>query len=58
MADGIATACMVLGTQKSIEFIKKHPEFSAYLIFSDKAGNYETWFSSSLKNDISETGNE
>jgi FAD:protein FMN transferase len=58
MADGIATACMVMGTQKTIEFIKKHPEFSAYLIFSNDSGNYETWFSSSLKNDISETGNE
>jgi FAD:protein FMN transferase len=58
MADGIATACMVMGTQKTIEFIKRHPEFRAYLIFSNDAGNYETWFSSSLKNDISETGNE
>jgi FAD:protein FMN transferase len=58
MADGIATACMVMGTKKAIEFIQKHPEFSAYLIFSNDTGNFETWFSPGLKNDISETVNE
>jgi FAD:protein FMN transferase len=58
MADGIATACMVMGKQKTIEFINSHPQFSAYIIFSNDDGNYETWYSSDLKDDISEPGVE
>jgi len=55
-ADGIATACMVMGKEKAIEFINTHPEFSAYLVFSDDSGNFRTWFSDNLKEYISETG--
>ncbi len=54
MADGIATACMVMGTEKSIEFIKAHPELSAYLVYSDDGGNFKTWMSEDLKKMISE----
>jgi thiamine biosynthesis lipoprotein len=55
-ADGIATACMVMGKEKAIEFINNHPEFSAYFVFSDDSGNFRTWFSDNLKDYISETG--
>ena len=55
-ADGIATACMVMGKEKAIEFINNHPEFSAYFVFSDDSGNLSTWYSKSLKEFISETG--
>ena len=48
-ADGVATACMVMGKDKTIEFLGKHPEFEAYLIYSDESGNYRTWISESLK---------
>ena len=58
MADGIATACMVMGKDESIEFLNNNPQFSGYLIFSDEKGDYETWFSSDLKGLISETGVE
>jgi FAD:protein FMN transferase len=58
MADGIATACMVMGKDKSIDFLGKKPQFSAYLIFSNENGDYETWFSPNLKDNISETGGE
>ncbi len=54
MADGIATPCMVMGTEKSIEFIKSHPELSAYLVYSDDNGNFKTWMSEDLKKIISE----
>jgi thiamine biosynthesis lipoprotein len=54
MADGIATACMVLGKDKAIEFIKSHPQFSAYFVFSDESGNFKTWESDDLKKKISE----
>ncbi len=53
-ADGIATACMVIGKDKAIEFIEKHPEFEAYLIYSDDSGNFKTWTSENLKKYISE----
>jgi thiamine biosynthesis lipoprotein len=58
MADGIATACMVMGKDKSIEFLNNNHQFRAYLIFSNDKGNYETWFSPSMEGQISETGIE
>ena len=56
-ADGIATACMVMGKEKTIEFLAFHPEFDAFLVFSDESGNYQTWTSENLKRFISEPGN-
>ena len=53
-ADAIATACMVMGTQKAIDFINSHPQFSAYFVFSDDSGNFKTWESDDLKKEISE----
>jgi FAD:protein FMN transferase len=37
-ADALATAFMVMGTEKSIEFLKQHPQFDAYLIYSKEDG--------------------
>jgi thiamine biosynthesis lipoprotein len=54
MADGIATVCMVLGKDKAISFIESHPEFSAYLVFSDDEGNFVSWTSPLLKKLIKE----
>lgn len=56
-ADGIATACMVMGHEKSIEFIKRNPHLSAYFVISGNDGNYETWISENLKEFISEEVN-
>jgi thiamine biosynthesis lipoprotein len=56
-ADGIATACMVFGKEKTIEFLGFHPEFDAFLVFSEDTGNYNTWTSENLKRFISEPGN-
>jgi FAD:protein FMN transferase len=58
MADGIATACMVMGKDKTIKFLGNHPEFEAYLVYSDESGNFRTWMSANLAEYISETGNE
>jgi thiamine biosynthesis lipoprotein len=57
-ADGIATACMVMGKEGAIEFINKNPQFGGYLVFSDDSGNFKTWISENLADYISETGNE
>jgi FAD:protein FMN transferase len=56
-ADGIATACMVIGKDKTIEFLGLHPEYDAFLVFSDENGDYQTWTSENLKRFISEAGN-
>ncbi|NLV19736.1 MAG: FAD:protein FMN transferase [Bacteroidetes bacterium] len=55
VADGIATACMVMGKDESIAFLQRYTEFEAYLIFSDENGNFRTWTSESLKKSISES---
>jgi thiamine biosynthesis lipoprotein len=55
-ADGIATACMVMGLDKAIEFIQVHPELKAYFIYSDKDGNFNTWTSPDLLEQVSEEG--
>lgn len=56
-ADGVATACMVFGKEKSIEFLGFHPEFDAFLVFTDDSGNYQTWITENLKRFISRSGN-
>ncbi|MCU0456489.1 MAG: FAD:protein FMN transferase [Bacteroidales bacterium] len=53
-ADGIATACMVMGKEKSIEFLDLHPEYDGYLIYSDDSGNFRTWMTERLKGYIEE----
>lgn len=54
-ADGVATASMVKGKDATIEFLAVHPEFEAYLIYSDEAGNFKTWISEGLKEFLTES---
>lgn len=54
-ADGVATACMVMGRERAIEFIERNPEFDAFLIYSDDQGNYRTWISEKLSKYIEES---
>lgn len=37
-ADGLATAFMAMDVEKSIEFIKRHPEIYVYFIYMDEQG--------------------
>lgn len=53
-ADGCATACMVMGLEKSIEFIGTNDFLEAYLVYSDENGNYATWISEGMKQYIRE----
>ncbi len=53
-ADGIAAACMVMGKDKTVEFLGRHPEFEAFLVYSDDSGNFKTWMSESLRQYVSE----
>ena len=54
-ADAVATACMVMGLDKSISFLNEQPEFEGYLIYSDDTGEFRTWSSEGLDRLISES---
>ncbi len=49
VADAMATACMVVGLEKSIELIKKYPYLDAYFIYSDEKGAFKIYFSEGFK---------
>ncbi len=53
-ADGIATACMVMGKDKAIEFIMKNGNLEAYFIYSDDEGNFKTWMTRGLRKNLNE----
>lgn len=55
LADGVATACMVMGLERAIAFIENHKEFDAFFIYSDTAGAYLSWISEGLKENITES---
>lgn len=43
MADGYATAFMVMGMKRSQDFLREHPQLQAYFIYADEDGNYQSW---------------
>lgn len=53
-ADAIATACMVMGLEKAVEFVNADPSLDAYFVYSDESGNFRTWFTEKLRQQISE----
>jgi FAD:protein FMN transferase len=53
-ADGIATACMVMGKDKAIGFLEKNKNLEAYFIYSDEQGNFKTWITEKLRKDLNE----
>jgi thiamine biosynthesis lipoprotein len=57
-ADGTATACFVMGVEKTIEFLHNNPELEAYLIYSDEKGNYVTWTTENLKKNIAKNSQD
>ncbi len=48
-ADAYATAFMVMGMEKGLIFLKKHPEIDAYLIYEDENGQLATYTSPGIK---------
>jgi thiamine biosynthesis lipoprotein len=43
LADGYATAFMVLGFKPAKRFLEKHPELQAFLVYSDDKGQIKTY---------------
>ncbi|UXP33189.1 FAD:protein FMN transferase [Reichenbachiella agarivorans] len=52
LADGYATACMVLGLEKSIQMIEENPELEGFLIFSDENGKLNYYGSEKIMSSI------
>jgi len=50
LADAYATACMVLGLEKSIELIAQDDALEAYLIYVDEKGGLATYLSPGIEN--------
>jgi len=48
--DGYATAFMAMGLEKSQEFLKKHTELKAFLIYADENGEMQTFKSANFEN--------
>lgn len=48
-ADAYATACMVLGLDKSVELISNSKQLEGYLIFTDASGELASYISDGLK---------
>ena len=53
-ADAWATAFMVMGLEKTIQFLSEHKELQAYLIFSEKDGTLNAFATKKLKRNIRE----
>ena len=43
LADAYATAFMVMGVLKTKNYLKKHSSLDAYLIYTNRKGEWETW---------------
>ena len=48
-ADALATGLLVMGLDKSIAFLKSHPEYQAILIYSDESGNFQVYETAGIK---------
>ena len=53
-ADAYATSFMVLGLDGAMKILEKHSELMAYLIYTDKKGQYSIWYSPSMRQRIIE----
>ncbi|MBN2173496.1 MAG: FAD:protein FMN transferase [Bacteroidales bacterium] len=53
-ADAFATAFMVLGIEKSKEFLQNRKDLEAYFIFHDKNGNLETYYTNGFNEIVTE----
>ncbi len=48
-ADAYATAFMVMGFEKSRQFLLEQSALDAYLIYNDKKGEYRIWYTDGMK---------
>ena len=53
-ADAYATACLVMGLDKSIKFVESHENTEAFFIYSDTNGSYKTYATKGFQKLISQ----
>jgi thiamine biosynthesis lipoprotein len=53
-ADAYATAFMVMGLEKSLDFLEKDTTLGAYLIYADEAGEMKTVFTENVRGMVEE----
>jgi thiamine biosynthesis lipoprotein len=53
-ADAYATSFMVMGKDKAIKVLERHPELMAYFIYSDSSSVNQVWYSPTLRDKIQE----
>ena len=53
-ADAYATAFMVMGLERTLQYLSEHEELQAYLIYSDTNGQIKTFITRKLKRHIRE----
>jgi len=53
-ADAFATAFMVMGMQKSKDYVNNDPELEAYFIFSNDSGDFEVYYTEGISQMIIE----
>lgn len=51
-ADAWATACMVMGLDKTMQLAQKHPELGVMTISADDDGNYVVWANATFTNHV------
>lgn len=49
IADGFATAFMVLGIEKSKQLLEQRNDLDAYLIYTDETGQYKVFYTNGIK---------
>ena len=54
LADAYGTLFMVMGLDRSVEFLKGRPDLQAYLVYSDDEGNYQTYMTPGMKSIVIE----
>ena len=52
VADGYATACMVIGLEKSKQLLERHPELEGYLVFSRPDGSMGVYTTPNIRKRI------
>lgn len=52
LADAYATAFMVMGKTKTLNFLESFPDVEAYIVYADKNGNFKTYISKEMENRI------
>ena len=52
LSDAYATAFMAMGVKRSKDFLDAQPKLDAYLVYSDLEGNWKTFITQAVQQEI------